>query len=184
VRSPWLWTDRSRLSATGSGAGAFHAPTRGGRGLTLRRPHARSCGHARATGVPSSVSMSARPTAASCAPKSGSPSGAGRSSGSLWRRPAEAARRADMTGATPRCSSITSIRRRNRSVWPRADSVAELTERARRRGSACFCVGTATRRWKRVSGYLRLPGVDSNHQELINSQSCCRYITGDRRGRA
>ena len=25
-----------------------------------------------------------------------------------------------------------------------------------------------------------LPGVDSNHQELINSQSCCRYITGER----
>jgi hypothetical protein len=24
--------------------------------------------------------------------------------------------------------------------------------------------------------------VDSNHQELINSQSCCRYITGDRHG--
>ena len=29
----------------------------------------------------------------------------------------------------------------------------------------------------------RLPGVDSNHQELINSQSCCRYITGERRCR-
>jgi hypothetical protein len=29
----------------------------------------------------------------------------------------------------------------------------------------------------------RLPGVDSNHQELINSQSCCRYITGDRHRR-
>ncbi len=27
---------------------------------------------------------------------------------------------------------------------------------------------------------LKLPGVDSNHQELINSQSCCRYITGER----
>lgn len=25
-----------------------------------------------------------------------------------------------------------------------------------------------------------LPRVDSNHRELINSQSCCRYITGDR----
>ena len=30
------------------------------------------------------------------------------------------------------------------------------------------------------SDYRKLPRVDSNHRELINSQSCCRYITGDR----
>jgi hypothetical protein len=30
------------------------------------------------------------------------------------------------------------------------------------------------------SGSRRLPGVDSNHHDLINSQACCHYITGDR----
>ncbi len=37
---------------------------------------------------------------------------------------------------------------------------------------------TAAVRWRR---WWELPGVDSNHQELINSQSCCRYITGERK---
>lgn len=29
------------------------------------------------------------------------------------------------------------------------------------------------------SGFVELPGVDSNHHDLINSQACCHYITGD-----
>ena len=31
-----------------------------------------------------------------------------------------------------------------------------------------------------VEAGLETPRVDSNHQELTNSQSCCRYITGER----
>ena len=50
--------------------------------------------------------------------------------------------------------------------------------------SASSCAATAMSRWRLECGSRRLPGVDSNHQELINSQSCCRYITGERRCRA
>lgn len=32
----------------------------------------------------------------------------------------------------------------------------------------------------RLIAVFSLPGVDLNHQDLINSQACCRYITGDR----
>jgi hypothetical protein len=58
-------------------------------------------------------------------------------------------------------------------------------ERARKEARKCVLLcGNCHAKWRRECVRWKLPGVDSNHQELINSQSCCRYITGDRRCRA
>jgi hypothetical protein len=91
---------------------------------------------------------------------------------------------ADMTARQQPCTSITSIPKRSRSGSPPAASAMELSEPEKKPESVCSYAGTATQRSRRAYVCLRLPGVDSNHQELINSQSCCRYITGERRCRA
>jgi hypothetical protein len=183
-RSPSLSTDRWRPCGTGCGAGAFRGRMQAGQGLTPRQRHAKSCGCAGRMDGPSSAWTPAGPTGACCAPRRGSPSGAVRSSGSWSRRRAGAALHAGMTAPKRRSSCITSIRRRSRSDFPHAASATELRELATRLENASSSAATATRRWRRECVCLRLPGVDSNHQELINSQSCCRYITGDRRCRA
>ena len=183
-RSPSRSIDRWRQSDTGFAAGVSRVPTRDGRGLTPRPRRVKSCGFAPATDAPSSDWTPAGLTAASYVPRNGSPSGAARSSGSLWRRRGAPALRAATTAFPQPFSSITSTPRRNRSASRLAGSAAGWIEPAKRRESACFCAATATPKWRQAYVSWRLPGVDSNHQELINSQSCCRYITGDRRGRA
>jgi hypothetical protein len=183
-RSRSLWTDPSRPSDTGFGAGTSPDPMPDGRGSTPRRRRARSCESAHVTGERSSASTFAALTGAFYAPRSASRSAAAKSSGSWSRRPAAAVQPADMTGRRQRCSSTTSIPRRSRSGSPPADSATGLIEPAKRPESACSSAGTATPKWREEYVGLRLPGVDSNHQELINSQSCCRYITGERRCRA
>ena len=61
-------------------------------------------------------------------------------------------------------------------------SVGGITRSIERlREEAAKCVVLCSNCHAEVEGgAAELPGVDSNHQELINSQSCCRYITGDR----
>jgi Helix-turn-helix domain len=123
-------------------------------------------------------------TGASYAPKSESPSGGAGSNGSWSRRLAAAVPRAAMTAFRQPSSSTTLILRKSHLASRLAASAAGWTEPAKRLESACSSAGTATPKWRPAYGCWKLPGVDSNHQELINSQSCCRYITGDRRGRA
>ncbi len=102
--------------------------------------------------------------------------------GGRGRRPLCA--HAATTPAVPRSSSITSIRATRHSRFRMRARRAVSSGRAPKHGNASYCARTVMRRWKPVSACFRLPGVDSNHQELINSQSCCRYITGERRCRA
>jgi hypothetical protein len=184
ARSRSLWTDPSRPSDIGFGAGTSPGPMPDGPGSTPRRRRARSCGSAHVTGERSSAWTFVARTGAFYAPRSASQSDAARSSGFWSRRPAVAVRRADTAGRWERCSSITSTPRKSRSDSPPADSATGSTEPATRPESACSSAEIATQKWRLECVSWRLPGVDSNHQELINSQSCCRYITGDRRCRA
>jgi hypothetical protein len=152
------WAGRYGLRTSGAGRyaarGAPRPPeTRGAR--QIRASAARYCGGARPLGVHRAL---LREGAAGSAAMTAAwqPSNS-----TTWNQPPSSSR--------CRCKE-------SRAGWP---------EPGRRPRSAYCCAPTATLRWRRDTGSwtrpeLQLPGVDSNHQELINSQSCCRYITGDR----
>lgn len=112
------------------------------------------------------------------------PGDAGPRGGSLRRR-AEGVRSAATTVIWAPFSFTTSIHRRSPSCCRCGDAHARLQICVPRLQSVNCSARIATLRWKpdwRKSEQLaELPRVDSNHRELINSQSCCRYITGDRR---
>lgn len=79
-------------------------------------------------------------------------------------------------------SSTISTQRRSTSLCRAMAAPKALPEHAKRQRSVYCYAQIATLKSRRVIGNYRvtLPGVDSNHRDLINSQACCRYITGER----